>query len=66
LVKIRLGNSFEAIPVVILLHAASSGTLLRDSLPIIPNKRYRIRCCGDKIKDGDIFQVRPLVKCVAS
>jgi hypothetical protein len=65
LVKIRLGNSFEGIPVIILRQAASRGILLRDSALVIPNKRYRLRCCSEKIKNGDLFQVKLLVKGVA-
>jgi hypothetical protein len=59
---LRFLNGFPAENEIILLHAASNGTLLRDSAPVIPSKRYRIRCCGEKIKNGDIFQVRLLVR----
>ena len=62
---LRFLNGFPAENEIILLHAASNGTLLRDSAPVIPSKRYRIRCCSEKIKNGDIFQVRLLVKGVA-
>lgn len=62
---LRFLNGFQAENEIILLHAASNGTLLRDSAPVIPSKRYRIRCCSEKIKNGGIFQVRLLVKGVA-
>ena len=33
-----------------LLHATRNGTLLRGSVPIIPNKRYRIMSFSENIK----------------
>jgi hypothetical protein len=47
---------------IILLHATNNGTLLYDSVPIIPNKRYRIISFSEKIKNGDILQVRLLIR----
>jgi hypothetical protein len=47
---------------IILLHATNNGTLLYDSVPTIPNKRYRIISFSEKIKNGDILQVRLLIR----
>jgi hypothetical protein len=32
------------------------------TVPIIPNKRYRIMSFSEKIKNGDILQVRLLIR----
>jgi hypothetical protein len=45
-----------------LLHATNNGTLLHDSVPIIPNKRYRIMSFSENNKNGDILQVRLLIR----
>jgi hypothetical protein len=58
----RFLNGFPTRNEVILLHATRNGTLLLDSAPIIPNKRYRIMSFSEKIKNGDILQVRLLIR----
>jgi hypothetical protein len=45
-----------------LLHARRNAALLRGSVPIIPNKRYRIMSFSQNIKNGDILQVRLVIK----
>jgi len=62
---LRFLKGFAPESEIVLLCAASNGTPPLDSAPIIPNNRYRISRCGDKIKTGDIFQLRLLVKRVA-
>jgi hypothetical protein len=45
-----------------LLYATGKGTLLRGSVRIIQNKRYRIMRFSENIKSGDIRQVRLLIR----
>ena len=49
-----------------LLYATRKGTVLRDSVPIIPKQtlpdRYRIMRFSENIKSGDILQVRLLIR----
>jgi hypothetical protein len=59
---LRFLNGFPSKNEIILLYATNNGTLLRNSVPIIPNKRYRIMSFTEIIKDGDILQVRLLVR----
>jgi hypothetical protein len=59
---LRFLNGFPSKNEIILLYATNNGTLLRNSVPIIPNKRYRIMSFSEIIKDGDILQVRLLVR----
>jgi len=59
---LRFLNGFPTKNEVILLHATNNGTLLHDSVPIIPNKRYRIMSFRENIKNGDILQVRLLIR----
>jgi hypothetical protein len=58
----RFLNGFPTKNEFILLHATRHGTLLCDSVPIIPNKRYRVISFSEKIKSGDILQVRVLIR----
>jgi hypothetical protein len=58
----RFLNGFPTKNEIILLHATNNGTLLLDSVPIIPNKRYRIMRFSENIKNGDILQVRLLIR----
>jgi hypothetical protein len=59
---LRFLNGFPAKNEIILLYATNNGTLLRNSAPIIPNKRYRIISPNENIKNGDILQVRLLIR----
>ena len=59
---LRFLNGFPTKNEVILLHATNNGMLLHDSVPIIPNKRYRIMSFRENIKNGDILQVRLLIR----
>jgi hypothetical protein len=59
---LRFLNGFPTRNEVILLHATNNGTLLHDSVSIIPNKRYWIMSFNESIKNGDILQVRLLIR----
>jgi hypothetical protein len=59
---LRFLNGFPTKNEIILLHATRNGTLLHYSVPIIPNKRYRIMSFSENIKNGDIVQVRLLIR----
>jgi hypothetical protein len=59
---LRFLNGFPSKDEIILLYATNNGTLLRNSVPIIPNKRYRIMSPGENIKNGDIVQVKLLIR----
>lgn len=59
---LRFLNGFPTKNEIILLYAMNDGTLLRNSAPIIPNKRYRIMSSGEDIKNGDIVRVRLLIR----
>jgi hypothetical protein len=59
---LRFLNGFPTKNEFILLHATNNGTLLHDSVPIIPNKRYRIMSLSENIKNGDILQARLLIR----
>ncbi len=59
---LRFLNGFPTKNEIILLYATNNGTLLRNSVPIIPNKRYRIMSPSGNIKNGDIVQVRLLIR----
>ena len=59
---LRFLNGFPTKNELILLHATNNGTLLHKSVPIIPNKRYRIMSFSENIKNGDILQVRLLIR----
>jgi hypothetical protein len=59
---LRFLNGFPNKNEIILLYATNNGTLLRNSVPIISNKRYRIMSPGESIKNGDIIQVRLLIR----
>jgi hypothetical protein len=59
---LRFLNGFPTKNEVILLHATNDGTLLHDSVPIIPNKRYRVMSFSEGIKNGDILRVRLLIR----
>jgi hypothetical protein len=59
---LRFLNGFPSKNEIILLYATNNGTLLRNSVPIIPNKRYRIMSPSENIKNGDIVQVRLLIR----
>jgi hypothetical protein len=59
---LRFLNGFPTKNEIILLYATNNGTLLRNSVPIIPNKRYRIISPNENIKNGDILQVRLLIR----
>jgi hypothetical protein len=59
---LRFLNGFPTKNELILLHATNNGTLLYDSVPIIPNKRYRIMSFSENIKNGDILQARLLIR----
>ncbi len=59
---LRFLNGFPTKNEIILLYATNNGTLLRNSVPIIPNKRYRIMSPSGNIKNGDIVQVRVLIR----
>ena len=56
----RFLNGIPAINEIVLPYATSNGEVLRDSVPIIPNKIYRLRSLGEDIKDGDRLPVRLL------
>jgi hypothetical protein len=58
---LRFLNGFPTKNEFILLHATNNGTLLHDSVPIIPNKRYRIMSFTENI-NGDILPVRLLIR----
>jgi hypothetical protein len=58
----RFLNGFPTKNEIVLLHATNNGTLLYYSVPIIPNKRYRIMSFSENIKNGDILQVRLLIR----
>jgi hypothetical protein len=59
---LRFLNGFPTKNEIILLYATNNGTLLRNSVPIIPNKRYRIMSPSGNIKNGYIVQVRLLIR----
>jgi hypothetical protein len=59
---LRFLNGFPTKNEVILLHATNNGTPLYDSVPIIPNKRYRVMSFSENIKNGDILQARLLIR----
>jgi hypothetical protein len=59
---LRFLDGFPAENEFMLLHSTSNGTLLRDSTPVIPNKRYRIRCGSEKIQNGDVMRGRLLTR----
>ena len=59
---LRFLNGFPTKNEIILLYATNNGTLLRNSVPIIPNKRYRIMSPSENIKNGDIVQVKLLIR----
>ena len=59
---LRFLNGFPTKNEIILLYATNNGTLLRNCVPIIPNKRYRIMSFSGNIKNGDIVQVRLLIR----
>ena len=59
---LRFLNGFPAENEFMLLHSTGNGSLLRDSTPVIPNKRYRIRCGSEKIKNGDVLHGRLLTR----
>jgi hypothetical protein len=48
------------------LHATRNGTVLRGSFPSFQSKRYRIIRFSENIKNGDILQVRLLVRLKAT
>jgi hypothetical protein len=59
---LRFLNGFPAKNEIMLLYATNNGTLLRNSVPIIPNKRYRIMSPCENIKNGVIVQVRLMIR----
>jgi hypothetical protein len=59
---LRFLNGFPDKNEIILLYATNNGTLFRNSVPIIPNKRYRIMSPSENIKNGDIVQVKLLIR----
>jgi hypothetical protein len=59
---LRFLNGFPTKNEIILLYATNNGTLLRNCVPIIANKRYRIMTFSEHIKNGDIVQVRLLIR----
>jgi hypothetical protein len=58
----RFLNGYPDQNEVILPYATRSGTPLRISVPIIPNKRYRLVTFAERIRNGDILQVRLLIR----
>jgi hypothetical protein len=59
---LRFLNGFPDKNEIILLYATNNGMLFRNSVPIIPNKRYRIMSPRENIKNGDIVQVKLLIR----